>query len=252
MTPDSLGWAVEEACFNGFPGLRQMMCGGWLVRVSGSTRRTANSATALPGHDGSDEVIAAIEAVYRRHGQPAIFRIPSYIEPDVDRRLAERGYSDEGHSRVIHGDIGSVADAAAPSGVTLSAEPSAAWFAAMRRLQGQDEAAHASYRRVLGSILLPARFAVDEGDAAMAFGVIHRGLLCYESVVTDPARRRCGHARRVLAALARWARENGAHGACLQVEVGNAAGRALYDAVGMTTGLHRYHYRREPAPCLNQ
>jgi hypothetical protein len=50
----------------------------------------------------------------------------------------------------------------------------------------------------------------------------------------------------VLAALARWARDNGASGACLQVEADNAAGRALYHAVGITEELHRYCYRRQP------
>jgi ribosomal protein S18 acetylase RimI-like enzyme len=80
----------------------------------------------------------------------------------------------------------------------------------------------------------------------MAFAVIHRGLVCYESVVTDAAQRRQGHARRVLAALALWARDNGAAGACLQVEADNLPGRRLYDAIGMTTELHRYHYRRQP------
>jgi ribosomal protein S18 acetylase RimI-like enzyme len=50
----------------------------------------------------------------------------------------------------------------------------------------------------------------------------------------------------VLAGLATWAQRNGAAAATLQVEASNAAGRALYHAVGMVTELHRYHYRRQP------
>jgi uncharacterized protein with PIN domain len=38
----------------------------------------------------------------------------------------------------------------------------------------------------------------------------------------------------------------------LQVEASNTAGRALCDSVGMTTELHRYHYRRAPIPALNE
>ena len=249
MNPNDRQWAAEEACINGFPALRQVLVGGWLLRISGSTRRTANSATPLPYRQAEpDAVIAACEALYRRHGRPAIFRIPSYLDPDFERRLAALGYTAEGHSRVIRGGI-EVIMAAVPAGVRLSPQPTPEWLAAIAKLQQQTPEQHAVYRRVVGSIMLPAAFATaeDDGDVvAMAFGVIHRGLLCYESVVTDTARRRRGHARRVLAALARWARAEGAIGACLQVEADNAAGHALYDAVGMTEELHRYCYRRQP------
>ncbi len=52
MTPCDLAWGAEEASINGFPALRQVVFGDWLLRFSGGTRRTANSATPLPGHDG--------------------------------------------------------------------------------------------------------------------------------------------------------------------------------------------------------
>jgi len=71
-------------------------------------------------------------------------------------------------------------------------------------------------------------------------------MLCFESVVTDERRRRQGLSRRVLAALAEWAARNGATGATLQVEADNTPGRTLYRSIGMTTELHRYHYRRAP------
>jgi len=250
-----LSWTVEEACINGFPALRQALVAGWLVRISGSTRRTANSATPLPQRHGDAEaLIAACEALYRRHRQPAIFRIPSFLGPAMERRLTALGYTDEGHSLVIHGNIAPVVAGASSVGGTIGVrllpQPTPEWFAAMARMQQHTEAQHDVYRRVTASIVLPAAFAAAESDgevASMAFGVIHRGLVCYESVVTDPQKRRRGHARQVLAALAGWAQANGASGACLQVEAGNAAGRALYRAIGLTTELHRYHYRREPA-----
>jgi len=91
-----------------------------------------------------------------------------------------------------------------------------------------------------------AELAVEGEAAALAYGVIHRGMLCFESVVTDAQRRRQGLSRRVLAALAEWGKQNGARVATLQVEADNAPARALYHSVGMTTQLHRYHYRRQP------
>jgi ribosomal protein S18 acetylase RimI-like enzyme len=51
----------------------------------------------------------------------------------------------------------------------------------------------------------------------------------------------------LIAALAAWGRDEGAVGACLQVEAGNASALALYDGFGLKTELYRYHYRRAPA-----
>jgi GNAT superfamily N-acetyltransferase len=55
-----------------------------------------------------------------------------------------------------------------------------------------------------------------------------------------------GHARRILAALAGWAKRQGAEGACLPVEADNAGGKALDDGFGLKRELCRYHYRRGP------
>jgi N-acetylglutamate synthase len=67
-------------------------------------------------------------------------------------------------------------------------------------------------------------------------------------VVTDARHRRQGLSRRVLAALAEWGKQSGASVSTLQVEADNAPAQALYHSIGMTTELHRYHYRRAPGP----
>jgi GNAT superfamily N-acetyltransferase len=247
-------WAAEEAAINGFPPLRQVVLDDWLLRFSGGGRRTANSVTPLCEPRGDlDAVIATAEALYRAEGQPTIFRIPSFLDPAIDNRLAARGYTQEGESCIIEGPLDPIIAAAAPFGgagaVRLSPKPTAEWFAAMARLQGQRPEFQEAYRQIVSSIVLPAAFAelTAEGEAAaLAYGVIHRGMLCFESVVTDAQRRRQGYSRRVLAALAEWAMQNGVGIATLQVEADNTPARALYHAIGMTTELHRYHYRRAP------
>ncbi len=250
-----LTWPAEEAAINGFPPLRQVVLGDWLLRFSGGVRRTANSVTPLCEPRGDlGEVIAAAEALYAAQGQPVIFRIPSCIAPGSDGELAARGYTGpEGESCIITGPLDPIVASAAPFGgtieVVLSPQPTPRWFAAMARLQGQRPEFHAGYREIVGSIVLPAAFAelaVDGETVALAYGIIHRGMLCFESVVTDVQRRRQGFSRRVLAALAEWAGQNGATIATLQVEASNTPARALYHAIGMTTELHRYHYRRQP------
>lgn len=255
-------WIAEEAAINGFPPLRQVVLGDWLLRFSGGGRRTPNSATPLrePLSD-LDEVITVAEALYRADGQPTIFRIPSLIDPAIDAKFAARGYIAGGESCIIEGPLDPIIAAAEPFGsgdaVNLHDRPTEEWFAAMLRLQGERPEFrsfyadfHPIYRRIVSSIVLPAAFAeltVDGTPVALAYGIIHRGMLCFESVVTETRHRRKGYSRRVLAALASWARRQGVSMATLQVEAGNTPGRTLYSAIGMTTELHRYHYRRAPS-----
>jgi N-acetylglutamate synthase len=250
MDNAALLWRAEEAGVNGFPALRQVLVAGWLLRFSkGLVRRTPNSATPFAADpDACEAVIGAAARLYRRQAQPAIFRIPSFICSDVDARLAELGYSKEGESCVIYGAIETVGAAADPE-VRLDPRPTPEWLAAMARLQARNPEQSAVYSRIVEAIVLPAAFAslpADGEPAALAYGVIHDRLLCFESVVTHAAQRRRGFARRVLGALAVWGRDNGASGACLQVEAPNAPARALYAGFGLTTELYRYHYRREP------
>ena len=119
----------------------------------------------------------------------------------------------------------------------------------MSALQGHRDAHRQTYRRIVRAIAVPTAFAglrIDGRLAALAYGTVGDGLLCYESVVTDPDRRRQGLAWRVIASLAAWGRDQDAHGVCLQVEASNAPARALYDRFGLTTELYRYHYMRQP------
>jgi GNAT superfamily N-acetyltransferase len=245
----ALAWRVEAACFNAFPSLKQAILDGWLLRFSKGVSRRANSANPLhAGYAGPGAVIERIEALYRRQAQPAIFRVPSFLAAEIDEPLAVRGYRSEGETCVLYGEMADVAAAADP-GVEFSARPGAEWLAAMAALQRHTETQRRVYRRIVGAVAVPAAFArlrIDGDLAALAYGTIGDGLLCYESVITDPGRRRQGLAWRVIASLAAWGREQGARGVCLQVEAGNAPARALYDRFGLTTELYRYHYWREP------
>ena len=251
MTHGEQSWRVEETCFNAFPSLQQVLFGDWLMRISGGLSRRANSANPLrPECAGIAAAIAAGEALYRAQGLPTIFRVPSIADPALDRALAARGYSSEGDSCVLYGALGALelGPGAGDPAVRLLPTPEAEWLRAMARLQGHTTAHRALYRRIVGAIAIPARFAllhVDGTPAALAYGAIHDGVLCYESVITDTRHRRQGCARRIIASLALWARDSGATGACLQVEAGNTPARALYRRFGLAE-IHRYHYRRAP------
>ncbi len=248
MSDLTLAWRVEEACLNAWPALRQALFGGWVLRFSDGLTRRANSANPL-GIERSDPdtLIDGCEAFYRYQRQPTILRLPSLIGPAIDERLAVRGYRSEGLSLVLYGAIAAMPAARDPA-VRLWPHPSAEWLTAMAGLQGQTKQQAGLYRRIVGALAIPAAFAVlveADGVAALAFGAIHAGVICYESVVSDPRRRRQGYARRIIASLAAWAEDHGAAAACLEVEAANLPALALYDRLGFRE-LYRYHYRREP------
>jgi GNAT superfamily N-acetyltransferase len=247
MAERALEWRVEETCLNAWPALREVLLDDWVLRFSAGLTRRANSANPLRPVSRVD--LQACEALYRRAGLPTIIRMLSLIDPVVDDRLAKAGYTGEGESCVLYAPIEDI-EAALDPDVRLLGQPTPEWFAAMAALQNHSTEQAATYRRIVGRLAIPAVFAAlsDEGSAvALAYGALHNGLLCYESVITDRRRRRQGWGRRIIKALAAWARDKGAVGACLEVEAHNGPARTLYDAVGLKRELYRYHYRRGPA-----
>jgi len=245
----TLPWRIEEVCFRAFPAIEEVRRGAWLLRFAGGVSRRANSlnplAAACPDIAAA---IAAAEQAYPARGLPVIVRVPSIVSPALDRELAARGYREEGESCVLYAPIAEVA-ATPDAAVRLLDIPEPHWLAAMARLQAHSPAQSAAYREITQRVAVPARFALLEADgepAALAFGALHDGLLGYESVIVAPQQRRRGLARRVLAALADWARGAGAAGVCLQVEARNTAARPLYAGFGMHE-VYRYRYRRQPS-----
>jgi ribosomal protein S18 acetylase RimI-like enzyme len=249
MAETDLFRRIEEGCFNAFPSLKQVLLDGWFIRFAEGLSRRANSANPLrPDCAPVERVIDTIEALYRGQGQPPIFRVPSFIG-GIEEVLAARGYSGEGDTRVLYGPMSELAARPDPE-VVLSSHAGSDWLSAVGTLQGHSAEQRVTYRRIVRAVALPVAFAalrVDGRITALAFGAVHDGLLCYESVATDPRRRRQGLARRIVAALADWAREQGADAACLQVVADNAPAIALYDGFGLKTDLYGYRYWRAPS-----
>ncbi len=242
-------WRVEESARNAWPALEEVFFDGWLIRFANGLSRRANSANPLTLRpQRSALVIEEIRALYQRRGRPAIFRLPSFLAPEMDQRLDHLGYRKEGESVVLFGPARGAKPALAPE-VALAFAPGAHWFAAMARLQGYSKEEAAAYRAILGRIALPAAFAslsLDGEIAALGYAVAHRRLVHIGSMITDPRRRRSGFARRILEGLAGWGKTCGANGFSLEVDAENAPARALYAAFGIDSELYRYHYRQEP------
>lgn len=249
MTDDDLNWLVEEACLNAWPSPRQMMLGGFLLRAAGGRVRRANSLYPLRGgpRDPSP-IIDAVVTIYRGLGLAPLFRVPTLV-PAMDAPLAQRGYGAEGETSTLLADL----QAHRPEmrdGVEITTEPTEEWRAARAAFNDVFDPGAVVYRAMVELIALPKAFAARRADGklvAIAFGVVHQGVMIAESVATHPEHRQRGYGRAIMGALLDWAQAHGAWGAALQVQSDNAAGLALYRSLGYTRELYRYHYRRVPA-----
>lgn len=247
ITDDDLAWTVEEACRNARPATMAIGLGGWVLRASGGPTRRTNSLNPLRGHrDDPGIVLAEAEAIYRGLGRPLIVRVPD-LAPEMDALLDRLGYGAEGETRTLLADLARL-DVPEPAEIGVSPDPDEAWLSAQAACEGAtSEEAKLSLRASLDGLILPRRFVHRPcGDApvAVAYGVLHRGLLVLEAVATHPEHRRQGHARALVLSLMGWARSRGATAACLQVIAANDPARALYGSLGFDRDLYGYRYRR--------
>jgi GNAT superfamily N-acetyltransferase len=104
---------------------------------------------------------------------------------------------------------------------------------------------HQTHREILEAI--PSRrFLASLADAgqvvACGLGVLETGYLGLFDLITDPHQRNRGYGTKLLTSLLRWAQENGASHAYLQVVGKNAPARHLYAKLGFEEA-YPYWYR---------
>ncbi|MBY0260348.1 GNAT family N-acetyltransferase, partial [Methylobacterium sp.] len=179
-----LAWTVEEACLNARPSPVQVALGGWTLRAAGGPTRRTNSLNPLRGHrDDPEAVLAQAEAIYRGLGRPLIVRVPD-LAPEMDALLDRLGYRAEGETCTLYADLPH-ADGVQADDVAVSPDPDAAWFAAQAACEGVNGAeALRTYRASLACLALPRLFVQRRytgATVAVAYGVLHRGLLVLES-----------------------------------------------------------------------
>ena len=245
MERTDLSWRVEEACLNAWPSTRALLAGGWLARVSGDPTRRTNSVNPLRASSfDPGSILQDVRRLYRDVGQPLIFRVPS-IAVGLDHALTQESFgAPEAETITLHAGL---INAYHTTSVEMTDRPAQDWLEARAELNNANTATSAIYERMLSLVCCPVQFACvrDAGKiVAIAYGVLSRDLLVVESVATHSEARCRGVAKAIVSALMSWAKSQGVAEACLQVMSNNDAARCLYDDLGFTKELYRYHYRR--------
>jgi ribosomal protein S18 acetylase RimI-like enzyme len=233
---------LEEMNFNAWPALRTAHYDGWVLRSTGGDSRRVNSVNPMsPGVLPLPDKIAAAEAIYRRWGREAIFRLTPLAEDGLDQMLAGLGYVVHVPTFVQVAEIGGMA--ADPS-VRLADTPEG-WIEAaveIRGLSGEAAEVFALQHRAVAVDAEWALLTLDGRPAAIGVTAIERGWAGLLGIYVAKFARRRGFARRISQALLAHAHAKGATHAWLQVEQANAPALPLYAALGFRTA-YAYHHR---------
>jgi N-acetylglutamate synthase len=251
---------LERSAAAHWRGTEEEWLGEWLLRAADGFTGRANSALPL-GDPGVplDEALGHVTGWYRARGLTPMISVPIALAADapadapavgLDAELSERGWAARpGPAFVMVADLPlGVAGGGLPAGavVAADADPDQAWLARYH-YRGAD-----SQPPVLRDVLASARdqafisIRAESGVLAIARLSIADGWAGLTAVEVDPDRRRAGLGLAVTAAACAEAVARGVGRVFLQVEVGNAGARALYERCGFRYS-HRYHYRMAPA-----
>ncbi|MFN8482478.1 MAG: GNAT family N-acetyltransferase [Anaerolineae bacterium] len=241
---------IEELAMNAWPAAITQTLDGWRLRFNWGVTSRANSV--WPNDAGTelslDERLRIVADFYTRRDAPPQYQIsPAACPPHLDARLAQLGYAVHSLTCVQTASLTDVLDASSQTGnVHVAHTCTDAWFEAYAQAEGANAQSAVLRRGIVERIGPRVAFAqLNLGDetAAVGMGVLERGWLGIFNMSTHPACRRRGAATAVLGAMARWAAENGATRAYLQVVDSNAPARGLYEGLGFKT-LYHYHYRK--------
>jgi len=245
---------LEARTARAWPSREILRVGGWECRFAGGYTGRANSVNPYgPATGDLEENLRRCEELFRERELRPVFRITPLVDPpDLDARLAERGYVRRSETLVLIRDPAPGDGQSPESDLQLSERLPPLWLELLSKWAGIPREFESLHRSLLESIRPARAFAIfHEAGEAVACGLAVRedpwvGLF---DLVTAPQHRRRGFGTRLVEGLLRWGEAGGASRAYLQVVVGNEGALRLYRRAGFRE-VYRYAYRvsSEPGP----
>lgn len=237
---------IEEVSLNSWPALQQILFDGWILRFSKGYTKRANSVNPLFGSSMDvDEKVDVCEKLYTEKGLQPVFRLtPFSSPPDLNQVLENRNYRKADQTLVLHLDLKRCKIQPVPS-VELRNEQLDDWLDLFYRFSESAVQKHQTHKEILQAIpskRFPASLLDSGQPLACGLGVLENGYFGLFDLITDPQQRNKGYGTKLVSSLLRWAQENGALHAYLQVVSGNAPARRLYAKLGFQE-VYQYWYR---------
>jgi ribosomal protein S18 acetylase RimI-like enzyme len=236
---------LERSEAEAWPALSSLVLRGWLCRSADGYTQRANSCLPLESPETDlERRIEAVEAYYTGKGQPTVFKLPD--EPawaPLDQALASRGYTVATPSRVMTKEV---RPTTVSPGFRSAESFDDLWWQGFQSAVALSEAHRPVAQALAFQVSRPVVARVtDQGyDAAWAFASLVGDRAWVFDVVVDPARRRRGLGRSLMAGLEAEAFRRGIRRLHLQVLAANTPANALYEGLGFTEA-YRYWYRRQ-------
>jgi ribosomal protein S18 acetylase RimI-like enzyme len=241
----------EAAGFRAWPAQCVSYDGTWAVRLTaGHPAKRLNSINPLdPADIGRlEERIERLGRTFAAYGRTLTFRLSPLAGEELSRYFDREGWSTFGESVVMRLDLDKSAVAESIDQIPL--KDVGRFVSAAIGLRSGDPGLHEGLASVIGSIRAQTGLFLHESDCqpvASAICVQDNRLAGLFEVATTAMHRRQGHARRLVLSALKWAWQQGATQAWLQVEADNLAALALYESIGFRE-IYRYHYRRPAEP----
>jgi N-acetylglutamate synthase len=250
MTATGLVQALETRLVNAWPSLETQIVDDWILRFAKGYSKRANSASPLlPGASLDDAQIDQIVKQFEAHNLRPTFRLTSLQAPDVDERLARRGFIEIEPTCGMMAPLSEAANiepqVELDPTVVIDAAPKPRWIKEVAASYGGDKADHLVLGEILERIRQPAAYAtlsLDARPSAWGLAVTERGFVGLFDIVVAPDLRGLGLGRQIVCALMEWARQQGAENAYLQVRESNTGARDLYRTLGFSD-VYRYTHR---------
>ena len=240
---------LEAAGFRAWPAECVSYDGTWAVRLTAAhPAKRLNCVNPLDPADVGQigERVERLRRTFAAFGRPLTFRLSPLAGAGLSHHFDRQGWSRFGESIVMRLDLDTSVVTQSIDQIPL--RDVARFVSSAVAVREGDPQLRNGLACVIGSIRAQTGLFLHESEGqpvASAVCVADGRLAGLFEVATAATKRRHGHARRLVQSALKWARQQGASQAWLQVEAENVAARSLYDSIGFRE-LYRYHYRRTP------
>ncbi|MBI3461131.1 GNAT family N-acetyltransferase [Candidatus Acetothermia bacterium] len=243
----SLWKRLDEVSLNSWPALQQILFDGWILRFAKGYTKRANSVNPLyESRMDVNKKIDTCEKFYRDRGLSTIFRLTPFSSPtSLDQILEKRGYKKVDPSFVLYLNLKNYKPKSTPSAKLRCEEDINAWLKLFCKLSESSLELHQTHKEILRAISsrrILASLIDSRKTVACGMGVLENDYFGLFDLVTAPQERNKGYGAKLVLLLLRWAKENGASHAYLQVVSSNTPARHLYAKLGFQEA-YQYWYR---------
>lgn len=220
---------------------------GWLVRVSESVTKRANSVMPISYHGVDlEKDISIVYKLYKDNNLPLIFQIPDYFEPpNLVEYLQNSGFLITDETIVMSTEIEQDNFSLDKDrfDVVIEHDVDVKWYQALKRLTDIDSSKLEGFRKIISrtsNAKITCSVMKDDNPIGIVLGVIEEPYIGIFDLVVHSDYRRQGIGEFIMRMMMSYAQKSKLRTMYLQVEANNLQAVKLYKKLNFQ---ERYRYR---------